>query len=698
MFAPAIAQSQARDAETAARGVKRDCCTPPARLRRGGMPGDRRLPPPIGNQAVLRLLRKADRRQAPDGPSPLRIAPADDRLETEADRIAEQVMQGADGAAPAAAAPLQLSRKCATCEEATPSLHAKAASYGKPAAGEATAGLVQRALAVPGQPLEPPARDFFEMRFGRDLGGVRIHADAGAAAAARAVNALAYTVGRDIVFGAGQYAPATHRGGMLLAHELAHTLQQSNAAEGSGGAVIRRMVSKDYATIHSNLTYGLFDWAITDAEAHEVITILKGLNAGDLEDTVAAMEGEGLVDRLFDNVSYADRFAEADTLQRVQNARVQSVTTLEGGGTVSIVGSCKLDQQKAINDKIQSTKDWAKKSKDAVNQFVATPAAVPATARLLDRHFFHNTNNPPGLTEAQQTARAATIRDNFERVEQQASPLPNVCASPVDPACTTLAAAYVPPNRSAVMFCQVFFGYEAQLQTYMLLHELTHVYAGVRDRGYGNERIFAYLPPDSAIDNADSYALFATDIADGAGGSAAVRSGAPEDEFTDCSGPQIATIKHSFAFASRMITQALGALGETNPASRQFREVWLNTHFKTVLPGELERVIDRYQDVQKDFAEPIKFECEGSCDPGIFGYYRKVFGKTSHLCPPLLQEPNETIRQDELLTTVVMERLGINATAQPGTAAYAAQSKDQAYDNAFAYVAYARDVTARWGL
>jgi hypothetical protein len=65
-----------------------------------------------------------------------------------------------------------------------------------------------------------------ESRFGRDFSKVRVHADLKAAESARAVNALAYTVGRDVVFGAGQYTPSTREGRQLLAHELAHVLQQ----------------------------------------------------------------------------------------------------------------------------------------------------------------------------------------------------------------------------------------------------------------------------------------------------------------------------------------------------------------------------------------------------------------------------------------------------------------------------------------
>ncbi len=87
---------------------------------------------------------------------------------------------------------------------------------------------VHDVLASPGQPLNADARAFMEPRFGHDFSGVRVHTDARAAESARAVNALAYTVGRDVVFGTGQYVPETMAGKRLLAHELTHVVQQGN--------------------------------------------------------------------------------------------------------------------------------------------------------------------------------------------------------------------------------------------------------------------------------------------------------------------------------------------------------------------------------------------------------------------------------------------------------------------------------------
>jgi hypothetical protein len=81
-------------------------------------------------------------------------------------------------------------------------------------------------LAAPGEPLDASTRTLMTSRFGHDFGRVRVHTDARAAQSAQALNAHAYTVGRDIVFNAGQYRPRTNMGKQLLAHELTHVMQQ----------------------------------------------------------------------------------------------------------------------------------------------------------------------------------------------------------------------------------------------------------------------------------------------------------------------------------------------------------------------------------------------------------------------------------------------------------------------------------------
>jgi len=113
--------------------------------------------------------------------------------------------------------------------------------------------IVHEVLRSPGQVLDAATRAFMEPRFGHDFSGVRVHTDAKAAESARAVNALAYTVGRDVVFGAVQYSPHSLAGRRLMAHELAHVAQQyqgggGHGAESKADAAAQRIVHGDSVT------------------------------------------------------------------------------------------------------------------------------------------------------------------------------------------------------------------------------------------------------------------------------------------------------------------------------------------------------------------------------------------------------------------------------------------------------------------
>ncbi|MCK6508261.1 DUF4157 domain-containing protein, partial [Myxococcota bacterium] len=93
-----------------------------------------------------------------------------------------------------------------------------------------------------------------ETRFGHDFGRVRIHADAQAAASAKAVEARAYTVGNAIVFGPGHYAPHTHPGRRLLAHELSHVLQQRALPAGAPAPLQREREGPEPAATPATAT------------------------------------------------------------------------------------------------------------------------------------------------------------------------------------------------------------------------------------------------------------------------------------------------------------------------------------------------------------------------------------------------------------------------------------------------------------
>lgn len=183
-------------------------------------------------------------------PAPMRpqakltIGRPGDAYEVEADRVADRVMAmpphagGAVSTEHAQAPTLQ--RACAGCEEEDERVSAKEVPGATPAASPAFEAALPAVTSSAGQPLDPATRAFVEPRLLHDFSRVRIHTDAKAAASARSLQAQAYTMGNDIVFGEGRYAPNAPEGKHLLIHELVHVVQQN--ATGTPPARIQRQM------------------------------------------------------------------------------------------------------------------------------------------------------------------------------------------------------------------------------------------------------------------------------------------------------------------------------------------------------------------------------------------------------------------------------------------------------------------------
>ncbi|HWQ49288.1 MAG TPA: DUF4157 domain-containing protein, partial [Methanosarcina sp.] len=220
--------------------VQRKCsnfCAPHTGFNSPGLHSERILQSQItaDNKAVQRLI-KSGALQAK-----LRIGQPNDIYEQEADRVAEQIIK----------MPKPIIQKQTNFEEE------KEESFKTKLSVNHITPLVQRqvedeneekpikrkeagqnfevssdihtminSLQGGGQPLPDQVRSYFEPRFGQDFGHVRVHTDSNAVLAARAINAKAFTIGNDVVFGAGQYAPNEVEGRRLLGHELTHVIQQ----------------------------------------------------------------------------------------------------------------------------------------------------------------------------------------------------------------------------------------------------------------------------------------------------------------------------------------------------------------------------------------------------------------------------------------------------------------------------------------
>jgi hypothetical protein len=151
--------------------------------------------------------------------------------------------------------------------------------------------VVSNVLSSRGQPFDSNTRQFMEERFGHDFSRVRLHTDGQAAASAQAMHARAYTVGRDVVFGQGQCAPATTEGKHLMAHEMAHVLQQENCTPsimkfglGLGGCV---------TTLPPEECHRPTGYSIEPGSAYMGTTMTGSLTFG-MVDSPRIIEGESL--------------------------------------------------------------------------------------------------------------------------------------------------------------------------------------------------------------------------------------------------------------------------------------------------------------------------------------------------------------------------------------------------------------------
>ena len=199
----------------------------------------------LGNQGVRPLIQAR-----------LKIGKSDDKYEQEADQVASRIMQIPEvRVSNLSRSNASVQKKCAACaagnglckkcakknSNASINTHADSNTLGvqrkknqttQNAVGQSSSELQAQvdALNGRGQGLNQSTRNYFEPRFGYDFSHVRVHTDAHAANSAASIQAAAYTIGKNIVFGAGHYAPQSPVGKRLLAHELTHVVQQNTAS------------------------------------------------------------------------------------------------------------------------------------------------------------------------------------------------------------------------------------------------------------------------------------------------------------------------------------------------------------------------------------------------------------------------------------------------------------------------------------
>jgi hypothetical protein len=217
----------------------------------------------------------------------LTISTPGDYFEQEADKIAEEIVHMSD-------------RECGSSLEVIQRSGNKA--VGK-VAGEAEVVEGHKATGIQslrgnGSSLPASQRGFYETRFGHNFSDVRIHTDSRAAELARSVNARAFTLGQDVVFGSGEYAPQTHKGKRILAHELTHVVQQGAAPQVPSNKLTERAIHGSPATSH---------------------IVLQRSPGPDSESFPATSSNIDTVDTAFFKKKYAAEWSKDNSVRKIDN-------------------------------------------------------------------------------------------------------------------------------------------------------------------------------------------------------------------------------------------------------------------------------------------------------------------------------------------------------------------------------------------
>ena len=252
-------------------------------------------------------------------------------------------------------------------------------SFGSPAPSP-----VRQLVSSPGVPLSADARAFFEPRFGFDFSRVRVHADSSAAAAARAMDAAAYTVGQHIAFDSGKYEMHSQRGRQLITHELAHTVQQRGATQvgqlGMGSPTDAGETEADHVS-SSILSHGC-----VAIHAHSPLGVQRQPNQASPLELDPAANASPLVAAAIGSMTM-DRFetgkSDIPTMHKAELSRTaKTITSLlrqYPGSTIRIVGHTDAIGKDADNQTLGQSRA------DSVQQAL-TAMGVPAEAIRTESH------------------------------------------------------------------------------------------------------------------------------------------------------------------------------------------------------------------------------------------------------------------------------------------------------------------------
>lgn len=492
---------------------------------------------------------------------------------------------------------------------------------------EQASAAAQRASRGAGEPLRPADQARFGGWFGHDFSRVRVHPGGEAGQAAAHAGAAAWATGQRIGFAPGQYRPDTQGGQRLLAHELAHVVQQTPgrsvpASRGEAGL-------EEVAAARAADAWGVRGSAPTQPRG-----------------TPGAV-----------------RFAPAPGAAPVAPAPAgPAPAPAAPAGPVLALSACAAPHDVAAKAASDQMRAWVKKAITLLSGYAKDPANAThaPVAAMLTLHF-HRADAEIGTA----------VMDRLKKVQTAVGAgSMGQCADATHPSCQAGADGFASPTAGTVGLCPLFFTETVDTQANTLLHEGMHLHGAghnIPDRAYSHARYYATLTPEEAFDNADSFSNLVQDLAVGAGTSLAGAAAPPVDALRGCDPTQTDQVGRALALVHKWIDPAFNAVTDPSLSSQALVQTEVTRFLGDAKPATLQKASLAYAHVGKLLVKSMSLACDPggpNCPAG--SHVTFVPGKaTLFLCPDWFSMTKEEVRAEAIFDAILQKEAKIHEVDTP---------------------------------
>jgi hypothetical protein len=258
---------------------------------------------------------------------------------------------------------------------------------------------------------------------------------------------------------------------------------------------------------------------------------------------------------------------------------------------------------------------------ERLDAYIAAPAdpANQAVGAALDRHF-HSTDTTVA-------ARVRTRLDQIRTDKTTRDPFTVECHDQTDTSCGN-SGAYV-QGENMLVFCPEFFTGSPQWRIGALIHEMAHALQrlDISDRSYDTDRLLPHLSTAEALDNAESYEMFAREVESGR----AVQGSAPRDEIEDCTARTRPLIEEAIARAQRWNRDAEVVANDQRPAMLTSSATVFTTHLGNANPGTRSAARRVFGNMVTRLKSPIDVRCDNEPAPECSATHRAYKGSARNI-------------------------------------------------------------------